>query len=269
MIDLPIFDADIFIEEACNFIKEKVEDSHTNGVVLGLSGGIDSTVVACLAVKALGSQNVKAFILPTSTTSDQDLYDADLMKTMLDIQVEYILLDDIYEKFLNLCQREYLPTDNEKLANMNIKPRLRMTILYYYASLYNSLVVGTGNKTELYLGYFTKFGDGGVDLLPIGDLYKEEVNAVAEKLGVPSSIIEKAPTAGLSPDQTDESELGLSYYYIDRIVYLYVEKEYDAEKISELLDLQLNDVKHITKLIYNSQHKRLMPPKFNKINNKG
>ena len=175
MIDLPEFDADVFIEEACGFIKQKVDESNSNGVVLGLSGGIDSTVVACLAVKALGSHNVKAFVVPSSTTSDQDLFDADLIKTMLDIQVEYILLDDIFEQFLSLCDIDYLPTDNRKLAEMNVKPRLRMTLLYYFAAIYRCLVIGTGNKTEYYVGYFTKYGDGGVDLSPIADLYKQEV----------------------------------------------------------------------------------------------
>ncbi|MBO7718867.1 MAG: NAD+ synthase [Methanosphaera sp.] len=260
MIDLPEFDADVFIEEACGFIKQKVDESNSNGVVLGLSGGIDSTVVACLAVKALGSHNVKAFVLPSSTTSDQDLFDADLIKTMLDIQVEYILLDDIFEQFLSLCDIDYLPTDNRKLAEMNVKPRLRMTLLYYFAAIYRCLVIGTGNKTEYYVGYFTKYGDGGVDLSPIADLYKQEVCLVAEKLGVPSTIIDKAPTAGLASDQTDESELGLSYYYVDRIVYLYVERNMDAVKISEELDLSLNDVERIVKLIDNSQHKRLTAP---------
>ena len=262
MIYLPEFNPDVFIEEACEFIKQKVDESNSNGVVLGLSGGIDSTVVACLAVKALGSHNVKAFVLPSSTKSDQDLFDADLIKTMLDIQVEYVLLDDIFEEFLSLCDIEHLPTDNMKLAQMNVKPRLRMTFLYYFASIYRSLVIGTGNKTEYYVGYFTKYGDGGVDLSPIADLYKEDVRAVAKRLGVPSSIIDKAPTAGLASNQTDESEFGLSYYYVDRIVYLYVERNMDANEISEELDLLLNDVEHIIKLIDNSQHKRLTAPIF-------
>ncbi|MDO5825414.1 MAG: NAD(+) synthetase [Methanosphaera sp. rholeuAM130] len=268
MIDLPDFDADNFIEEACAFIKQKVEESNSKGVVLGLSGGIDSTVVACLAVRALGSHNVKAFVLPSSTTSDEDLYDANLIKTMLDIQVEYILLDDIYEEFLSLCDMDYLPNDNIDLARMNVKPRLRMTFLYYFASIYNSLVIGTGNKTEYYVGYFTKYGDGGVDFSPIADLYKQDVRMLAKKLGVPSSIIEKAPSAGLTSNQTDESELGLSYYYVDRIVYLYVEKCFDAEKISGELELSLNDVEHIIKLIDSSQHKRLTAPILKKNDSK-
>ena len=262
MIDLPEFDADSFIEDVCDFIRQKVEESNSKGVVLGLSGGIDSTVVACLAVKALGNQNVKAFVLPSSTTSDQDLYDANLIKMMLDVQVEYILLDDIYDEFLSLCNMDYLPTDNKELASMNVKPRLRMTFLYYFASIYKSLVIGTSNKTELYVGYFTKYGDGGVDLSPIADLYKEDVRLLAKKLGVPSSIIDKSPSAGLTSNQTDESELGLTYYYVDRIVYLYVEKKLDAQKISQELELSLQEVEHIINLIDNSEHKRSMSPIF-------
>jgi len=159
MIDLPDFDADVFIEKACRFIQEKVETSNSNGVVIGLSGGIDSTVVAGLAVKALGANNVKGFVLPSTSTSDEDLFDAELVKTGLDIECDFISIDDFVENFLSSCSNEKLPDEYKEIALMNVKPRMRMTILYYYAAIYNSLVIGTGNKTEIQLGYFTKYGD--------------------------------------------------------------------------------------------------------------
>jgi len=264
MIDLPDFDADVFIEKACRFIQEKVETSNSNGVVIGLSGGIDSTVVAGLAVKALGANNVKGFVLPSTSTSDEDLFDAELVKTGLDIECDFISIDDFVENFLSSCSNEKLPDEYKEIALMNVKPRMRMTILYYYAAIYNSLVIGTGNKTEIQLGYFTKYGDGGVDLLPIGDLYKQEVKSVARKLNVPESIINKAPTAGLKPNQTDESEIGLSYPIIDRILYLYLEENKSTDEISNLLDIQQNKVEHIIKMVKNSQHKRSTAPILNK-----
>ncbi|MBE6487908.1 MAG: NAD+ synthase [Methanosphaera stadtmanae] len=264
MIDLPDFDADVFIEKACRFIQEKVETSNSNGVVIGLSGGIDSTVVAGLAVKALGANNVKGFVLPSTSTSDEDLFDAELVKTGLDIECDFISIDDFVENFLSSCSNEKLPDEYKEIALMNVKPRMRMTILYYYAAIYNSLVIGTGNKTEIQLGYFTKYGDGGVDLLPIGDLYKQEVKSVARKLNVPESIINKAPTAGLKPNQTDESEIGLSYPIIDRILYLYLEENKSTDEISNLLDIQQNKVERIIKMIKNSQHKRSTAPILNK-----
>jgi len=264
MIDLPDFDADVFIEKACRFIQEKVETSNSNGVVIGLSGGIDSTVVAGLAVKALGANNVKGFVLPSTSTSDEDLFDAELVKTGLDIECGFISIDDFVENFLSSCSNEKLPDEYKEIALMNVKPRMRMTILYYYAAIYNSLVIGTGNKTEIQLGYFTKYGDGGVDLLPIGDLYKQEVKSVARKLNVPESIINKAPTAGLKPNQTDESEIGLSYPIIDRILYLYLEENKSTDEISNLLDIQQNKVEHIIKMVKNSQHKRSTAPILNK-----
>lgn len=264
MIDLPDFDANVFIERACEFIKDKVESSNSDGVVIGLSGGIDSTVVACLAVKALGTNNVKAFVLPSSSTSDQDLFDAELVKTELDIECEFINIDDFVDNFLEVCSTDNLPDENKDLALMNIKPRIRMTTLYYYAAIYNSLVIGTGNKTEIQLGYFTKYGDGGVDLLPIGDLYKQEVQSVARCLNVPDSIIEKAPSAGLKPDQTDESEIGLTYPIIDRILYLHLEEDASVDEISESLDISQEDVRRIIKMIKASEHKRLTAPVLKK-----
>lgn len=264
MIDLPDFDVDEFIERACEFIKEKVETSNSDGVVIGLSGGIDSTVVACLAVRALGANNVKGFILPSASTSDEDLFDAELVKTELDIECEFIYIDDFIDNFLTVCSNEKLPDENKELAVMNVKPRIRMTTLYYYAAIYNSLVIGTGNKTEIQLGYFTKYGDGGVDLLPIGDLYKQDVQCVAKKLKVPDSIINKAPSAGLKPNQTDESEIGLTYPIIDRILYLHLEKNHSCNEVSDLLEIPQNDVKRIIKMFKNSEHKRSTAPILSK-----
>ena len=260
MIELPKFDAELFIKKACKFIKETVNNAHCDGVVLGLSGGIDSAVVAYLSVKALGSSNVRGYILPSKTTSDDDLRDAQLVKDALAIDGDCISIEDFHVNFLQLCNRKTLPADNSVLASANVKPRIRMSILYYYATIFNSLVIGTGNRTELSVGYFTKYGDGGVDLLPIGDLYKEEVVEVAKCLGVPESIIEKPPTAGLLPEQTDEKELGMTYPILDRLLYLYLDKSDGIEEISEKLQLDVAEVERIARLYDNSEHKRNTAP---------
>ncbi|RAP49191.1 MAG: NAD(+) synthetase [Methanosphaera sp. rholeuAM74] len=261
MITIPEMDTEQYIKEVCKFIQEKVEQSHTKGVVLGLSGGIDSTIVAYLSVLALGKDHVKGYILPSKTTSKEDLNDALLIKDLLNIQAETIYIDDIYDSFL---QTDGTDVDDKTLAQSNIKPRIRMTLLYYYATLNNYLVIGTGNKTELNIGYFTKYGDGGVDLSPIGDLYKEEVKQVAYKLNVPENIINKSPTAGLTLNQTDESDLGLKYSQIDKIVYAYTEKSMKTMDISKQLGIEHDKVESIINRIISSQHKRELAPIFKK-----
>lgn len=260
MIDLPEFDAKEFIKRSCAFIREKVETSNSEGVVIGLSGGIDSCVVACLAVKALGASNVRGYILPTLTTSDQDLFDAKLIKDELDIEAHFISIGEIYNQFISSCEIKNLPQENSSLASANLKPRIRMSILYYFATLYNSLVIGTGNKTELQVGYFTKYGDGGVDMLPIGDLYKGDVKQVAMELGVPSQIIKKPPTAGLWKGQTDEDELGMTYNILDKLLYLYLEKGYDLGSIANELKISSDEVERIISMVKNAEHKRQTIP---------
>ncbi|PAV07304.1 NAD+ synthase [Methanosphaera cuniculi] len=262
MIQLPNFDEREFIERACSMIQKKVSESKTEGVVLGLSGGIDSAVVACLAVRALGAENVIAYRLPSKTTSDEDLFDAKLLKDELDIRSPYIGIDEIHDIILKTCDAsdDNATCENDDISVANLKPRIRMAILYYFASKHNYLVLGTGNRTELEIGYFTKFGDGGSDLLPIGDLFKEDVKKVAITLGVPETIINKVPTAGLWPDQTDEKELGLTYHKIDRILYLYLDEGNNPEDIADLLEIPLSDVKRIIQLHKNSEHKRKKIP---------
>lgn len=260
MINLPDFDADNFIEKACDFIRNKVEQTHTNGVVLGISGGIDSAVVAYLAVKALGSSNVHGYILPSNTTPEQDLKDAKTVVKNLQIEENIINIGQLHNNFLTLCDNKTQPETNKTLATLNIKPRIRMTILYYYAAIHNCLVIGTGNKTELSIGYFTKYGDGGIDISPIGDLYKQEVFRVAEALNIPDTLIQKAPTAGLLPNQTDEKELGMTYPQIDRLLYLYLDESKDEKEIAEILVMEKSEVERIIRLYNNSEHKRNTAP---------
>ncbi|WP_345894773.1 NAD+ synthase [Natroniella sulfidigena] len=205
-------DYELTVEKLVNWLRQKVEEADCKGAVVGLSGGIDSSVTAILAKKAF-SENMLGVIMPC-VSNPQDQKDAQLVAKQFGIETEVI---DLIETYKNLVTR--LDTQQKsKLALANIKPRLRMTTLYYYANLRNSLVVGTDNRSELKLGYFTKYGDGGIDLAPLGNLVKTEVKEVAKILGIPEKVISKPPSAGLWANQTDEEELGVSYKEIDRYI---------------------------------------------------
>jgi NAD+ synthase len=190
------------------FIKDQVEAAGAGGAVLGLSGGLDSATVAFLAVRALGPDRVFALLLPEAkVTSGDDLEDARKVASILKIETKEIEISKVLD-----CYSEVMPmAEAPPVVAGNLKARVRMTILYWHANLLGRLVLGTGNKTEIMLGYSTKFGDAAADIFPIAGLYKDEVRALAKRLGVPERIIEKAPTAGLWPGQTDEGELGISY----------------------------------------------------------
>ena len=194
-----------------SWIKKIVKDSKAKGIVVGVSGGIDSAVVATLCRKALGKEKVLALILPCHSHKD-DVVHARLLIRWLGIPHKCAELTKTYSTLLKV-----LPKGN-KLAKANLKPRLRMMTLYFFANSLNYLVAGTGNKSELMIGYFTKYGDGGVDILPIGKLLKCQVYQLAKELGIPDEIILKAPTAGLWPGQTDEGEMGITYKKLDNIL---------------------------------------------------
>ncbi len=193
-------------------IRDYFRAAHKKQAVLGLSGGIDSAVVARLLVEALGKENVTALLLPAGTSDPRSLEDAQAYARTLGIQALVQPLKNFAAPFAQL------PWKQSPLAEANAKPRLRAVLLYNYANSHDALVVGTGNRTELVLGYFTKHGDGAADLLPIGMLWKRQVRKLASELGIPKTIFEKAPSADLWPGQTDEGELGMTYEEADEIL---------------------------------------------------
>lgn len=211
-------------DQIAAWLREHLEMTGAARFVLGLSGGIDSAVVCALCSKAAGPGAVLGAIMPSHSVP-QDAEHARLVAASFGVETVEIDLTATTEALLAALPPANDPIDASdageaarlRLATANIRPRLRMTTLYALANRYNGIVVGTGNKTEARLGYFTKYGDGGVDLLPIVDLYKFEVRALARVLGVPQVIIDKAPSAGLWPGQTDESELGATYAQLDNI----------------------------------------------------
>ncbi|MFP4016786.1 MAG: NAD(+) synthase, partial [Halanaerobiales bacterium] len=224
-------DYDKVEEVLVDWIKEKVESAGAKGVVFGLSGGLDSAVTSVLCQKAFGD-SILGIIMPCYS-NEADEVDAKIVAEKFDIN--YIIRDlgSVFDEFLMVTEGnlERAPGD---LALANIKPRLRMTTLYYYAAKNNYLVVGTDNWSELKVGYFTKYGDGGIDIAPLGRLVKSEVRELALHLGIPEKIITKTPSAGLWIDQTDEQEMGFSYAVLDRYI-LTGEADSMAEKRIEEL----------------------------------
>jgi NAD+ synthase len=236
-----------------SFIRHQVEVSGRKGVVLGLSGGVDSALVAKLCADALGSKRVLALGLP-SGQGGEDTRDAAAWAKSLGIGwrvVDIGRLADVFEEELKASRAD-------RIARGNVQARIRMIVLYFVANTENRLVMGTGNKSELLSGYFTRWGDGGVDFLPIGDLYKTQVRAMAADLGVPKRIVEKTPTAGLWKGQTDEGELGITYEDLDRIL-LGIELQLESEAIAEKAGVSLPLVSKVERMVAASVHKRKMP----------
>ncbi|OGX15975.1 MAG: NAD(+) synthetase [Omnitrophica WOR_2 bacterium RBG_13_41_10] len=226
------------------WIRKQLEDSRTKGIVLGLSGGIDSAVVAALTKEAIGKKKILALILPIHS-QNQDLKDAKLLAKALGIKAITIDLSKIYRNLIKILPKA------SALARANLKPRLRMITLYYFANKLKFLVCGTGNKSEIMAGYFTKYGDGAADILPLGDLLKSQVRNLARNLNIPEYIIRKTPTAGLWPGQTDEQELGISYQELDDIL-LRLKKGQKQVQPPYL-------VARVKSRIKTSEHKRRLP----------
>lgn len=198
-------------ERLVGWIQEKVREAGAQGGLVGLSGGIDSAVVAALLGRALPGGSLGVLMPCHSDPADMD--DGALAARSAGIPTVTVDLDEPYDRMMAVLDPD---RSGPAMAKANVKPRLRMNTLYYLASARGYLVVGTGNRTELELGYFTKYGDGGVDLLPLGEFLKHEVGAIAEELGVPRKIIDRAPSAGLWPGQTDEGEMGVTYDAVDK-----------------------------------------------------
>lgn len=198
------------------WLQEKVTGAGARGCVLGISGGIDSAVVAALCRRAFPDSTLGVF---TSVNSEAaDLEDAGLVAGVLGIKLMHVNLDHVFTDLVRAIEPDGLELGQDNLAVANVKPRLRMTVLYYLAARNNYLVVGTSNKSELVTGFFTKYGDGGVDLEPIGDLVKAQVMDLARYLQLPEKIINRKPSAGLWPGQTDEAELGFTYSQLDQFL---------------------------------------------------
>jgi len=240
------------ISEIQKWIIDYTDSAKVKGVVLGISGGIDSAVTTSLCVNALGKENIIGLGLPCSSIP-QDLKDAEKLAKLLGIKFIKIDLTSIYDEFIKVTEPLF---ESNNMAVANLKPRLRMMTIYFVGqSLGKFLVAGTSNRTELAIGYFTKFGDGGVDFEPIGGLYKCEVRKVARILNVPEEIVKKPPSAGLWEGQTDEGEIGITYDALDEIIFR-IDNKLDLD------DLNKDDVNRVKGMIKSAQHKNKTPPFF-------
>jgi NAD+ synthase len=236
-------------EEIIEFIKKKMKGSNANGLVIGLSGGLDSTTALFLCVQALGREKVLGIMMPSSANNKQDTEDAIEVCKKLGVRYRVIRIDSILKSFgddLDL---------SDKLVAGNLMARIRMCILYYFANKEKLLVVGTGNKSEYLQGYFTRYGDIACDLLPIGNLYKTEVKELARELGVSEKIIKKVPTAGLWKGQTDEEDLGISYDELDKILPL-LEKNSTLDEVQKNTGLEKEKIKRVKERFERTEFKR-------------
>jgi NAD+ synthase len=230
------------------WLRAQLTAASAEGFVFGLSGGVDSATIAALAVRAVGPERVLAALLPCHS-QPEDARLARLVADTFNIPTVTVELSDAYDALT-----AHLPPSDHPLAVANVKPRLRMIAWYYLAQAHNYLVLGAGNKTEIAVGYFTKYGDGGADLLPLGDLYKTQVWELARQLGVPQEVVERPPTAGLWPGQTDEGEMGITYRELDRVLAAIA-----AGNTSGVDRATLDKVEG---MVARSAHKRAMPPVF-------
>ncbi len=196
------------------WIRERVTEAGCRGAVLGISGGIDSAVAAVLCKRAF-PETTLGVLMPCYSIAEDEQH-ARILAEKFSIPVQLAVLDSVFDVLNQILPDLESTPAAARLARSNLKVRLRMLTLYYYANNLGYLVVGSGNRSELTTGYFTKYGDGGVDITPLGNLVKQQVRELARHLDVPREIIDKPPSAGLWPGQTDEAELGLSYEALDR-----------------------------------------------------
>ena len=242
------------VERIIEFIQNEVRRADSNGVVLGLSGGIDSSVALHLATKSLGNNKVLGLILPDKTVSQQtDIDDAIEIAKKLGIQYYIIDITEFKKKYM-----EVLPIERKSLGNLIA--RIRMNFIYYYSNIENKLVLGTSDKSELMIGYFTKFGDGAADILPLADLYKTQVRELAKYLNVPEKIVFKKSSPSLWKDQTAEVEIGLNYEKID-LILKYFETNTVENIHRDLLgkEIHKNELLMIKNLVSKNKHKTTLP----------
>ena len=236
------------------FIRRQVVEAGATGVVIGLSGGLDSSTAAYLAVRALGKDSVLGLILPDSRiTPHQDVEDAREVAKNLGIETIFVDIAPIHDTFM-----KYLKS--HRLAEGNLRARIRMCLLYYYANLLNRLVLGTGDRSEALIGYFTKYGDGGVDIQPLAQLYKTQVRALASYLDVPRQIVVKRSSPRLWAGQEAEEELGLVYEDIDRILYCLFDLNMGVDETSKNLGISPDKVVYVLNRHRATEHKRQPPP---------
>ncbi|HEY8109598.1 MAG: NAD+ synthase [Nitrososphaerales archaeon] len=238
-----------------SFLRESISKAGASGVVFGLSGGIDSAVVAHICAKSFKEKSL-ALLMPDSRVSPKEETE-DALQIVDKLGLDYKLIDisQIHSQFANVLEPE------EKSLG-NLRARIRATLLYYHANLKNYLVIGSSDRSEQLIGYFTKFGDGGADVLPIASLYKTQIRLLARHLGVKESIIQKKSSPHLWKGHIAEDEIGASYEEIDSILYCMTDKNMSLVDIQKTTQIDKDKIEKIHQLYKKSEHKRIMPSRI-------
>ena len=235
------------------FIKSELNRAGYTRAVIGLSGGIDSALSLALTVEAIGKENVLAIRMPYKASSQESLDHAQLIIEQFGVQSLTIPITEMTDPLIRLNP------DMSKTRKGNIMARCRMIVLYDQSEAFGGLVIGTGNKTEILLGYTTIFGDSACAINPLGDLYKTQVRQLSRAMGIPDTIVDKAPSADLWENQTDESELGFTYEDLDKLFYLLIDQRYHVD---ECVDAGFDEsfIRSVLKRMQRNQFKQMMPP---------
>ena len=257
-LDLRLSDAELeaTADHLAAFVESVVDDAGAEGAVLGLSGGIDSTTVAYLAVEALGPDAVHGLVMPSVANSEENMSDAEWVAQELGIEYDVVEIQPIAEAFFDA----FPATADDKMAAGNVYVRTRAVLNYFVANHEDKVVLGTGNRAEAMAGYYTKYGDQAVDCNPIGNLYKQQVRQLAAHLGAPENLVAKTPSAEMWSGQTDEAEMGLDYDTLDAILALHVDGPLSKAATVRALDVDEDTVERVVELHERSAHKRAMPP---------
>ncbi|WP_128906541.1 NAD+ synthase [Halorubrum amylolyticum] len=257
-LDLRLSDAELenARERIVSFIADLVDDAGAEGAVLGLSGGIDSTLTAHLAVEALGEDALHGITMPAEVNDPDVMSDAERVAHDLGIEYDVVEIQPIAESFFDAVPE----AADDRTAAGNVYVRTRAVLNYFVANAEDRVVLGTGNRAEAMTGYFTKYGDQAVDCNPIGNLYKQQVRQLAAHVGVPRDLVMQEPTAGMWEGQTDAAEMGLDYDTVDAVLAVHVDGTLSRAATVRELDVPAEAVDRVVELHERSAHKRAMPP---------
>jgi len=251
-------------EHITSFIRDTYEGAGADTAVIAISGGVDSSLTSFLAVEALGTENVYGLVMPSEVNRTDNMSDAErIAGELLEIEYDLIEIDPLVEAFCaanpNVTIGEEF-TGPEQVAVGNLRARIRAVLNYFAANRRGGVVLGTGNRTEAAVGYFTKYGDGAVDCHPIANLYKQQVRQLARHVGVPGDMADKPSTAGLWEAQTDEGELGMTYDTLDSIIALHVDGPLSVSATARTIGVDEDAIERVRGMYEASAHKRQAPP---------
>jgi NAD+ synthase len=264
-LDLGLSESELeaYREHITSFVSETVAAAGADEAVVALSGGIDSTLTSHLAVEALGSDAVYGLVLPSAVNRAGNMSDAErVADELLGVEYDVVEIGPLVEAVQTATPKSMVADDPDRrqVALGNLRARLRAVLNYYAANNRDAVVLGTGNRSEAQVGYFTKYGDGAVDCLPIAPLYKQQVRQLARHVGVPEDLAAKTASAELWTDQTDEAELGIDYDTLDSILALHVDGPLSVSATAAELDVGEAVVERVRVMYDRSAHKRQFPP---------